>query len=268
MARDQGRLRQARRLLDSALELARRALGPWDPLVAAILNQLGILGKATGEFPAAGRHYLKALTIVRRHPDNDYIELADLYHNLGGLEHARGRWAVGEPLARRAVQVRARRHGADATATWLDRTAHAALLDGLRRFSESERIYRAALPRFRRRLGPWDYEVAVTLNNLGCVCAERGRAGEAIRHLRKALAIKQRKFGTQHVEMAIGLNNLASVLQQAGRAEDARPLLRRALAIFSRRLGPTHPSTRACRANLTPQTAGTTSRLGVLNPPS
>ena len=162
-----------------------------------------MLAKDAGDFAAARRHYRRALAIVSAHRADSALELADLYHNLGGLEHARGRFAAGEPLARRAVRLRARRHGADATVTWLDRTALAALLDGLGRFRESEAIYRAALVRFRRRLGVDHYEVAVTLNNLGCACADQGRIAEGMRMLRRALALKEALFGKQHIEVAV-----------------------------------------------------------------
>ena len=36
-------------------------------------------------------------------------------------------------------------------------------------------MYRTALPRFRRHFGPRHYEVAVTLNNLGCACTAQGK---------------------------------------------------------------------------------------------
>jgi hypothetical protein len=41
------------------------------------------------------------------HPD-----VATLYHNLGGLEHARGRYARGEPFACRSVAIREKALGA------------------------------------------------------------------------------------------------------------------------------------------------------------
>jgi tetratricopeptide (TPR) repeat protein len=243
-----GRLGLARRRLEGALALARRARDP--VLLAAVHNQLGMLGKATGDFAAARRHYARALALVRRRPRNDRLRLADLYHNLGGLEHARGRPHLGEPLARRAVQLRARAEGPDATATWLDRTAHAALLADLGRTAEAAAIYRAALPRFRRRFGAGHYEVAVTLNNLGCACADLGRPAEAARHLRAALRLKRAEFGDGHVEVALTENNLATVLGQAGRRAEARALLERAARTLALRLGARHPSARACRENL------------------
>ena len=234
----------------AALARARAACGLRSPLVAEVHNQLGMLGKATGDFTTARRHYQRALEIIRRHPHHDSLELADLYHNLGGLEHVRGRFVAGELLARRAVTLRARRHGTDATSTWLDRTAHAALLDGLARSDASVATYRAALVRFRRRLGPGHHEVAVTLNNLGCALAAQGQTREALRHLRRSLVLKERRFGPAHVEVATALNNLATALRDVGRRSEARALFRRALAIFRRRLGDRHPSTRTCRAHL------------------
>lgn len=161
-------------------------------------NQLGILGKTTGEYAEARRHYLRALPIVRRFPRNSHVELADLYHNLGGLEHARGRHRQGEPLARRSVQLRARRHGANAIVTWLDRTAHAALLHGLGRYRDAEQLYRKVLPRFQHHFGPGHFEIAMTRNNLGCALAAQGRITDARKQLKAALRLFSRLLGSRH----------------------------------------------------------------------
>lgn len=161
-------------------------------------NQLGILGKAMGTFAIARRHYLRALPIVQRFPRNRYVELADLYHNLGGLEHARGNYREGEPLARRSVQLRARRHGADSIDTWLDRTAHAALLQGIGRHREAEQVYRDALPRFRRYFGAGHFEIAMTRNNLGCALADQGRLVAGRKHVAAALRLFTRLLGARH----------------------------------------------------------------------
>jgi tetratricopeptide (TPR) repeat protein len=244
--REAGDYQAARQQL---LPLVRRT-APNEPLRAAVLNQLGILAKAMGEYRDAKRYYLTALPIVRRYPRNRYVELADLYHNLGGLAHACGDHASGEPFARRAVRLRTRRHGAQAIVTWLDRTAHAALLDGLGQFDRSEGVYRAALPILRRHFGPRHYEIALTLNNLGCACAAQAKHTEALGYLRQSLVLKQRLYGPRHVEAAIARNNLALSLADAGEVTEARRLLRVALRAFIRLLGPRHPTTRACRRTL------------------
>lgn len=200
----------AGRILRALLRQATRRRYP--PVVlAAIHNQLGILAKATHRFAAAERHYMAALPVARRHPDNPWFELADLYHNLGGLAHARGDFAAGEPLARKAITLRARRHGPRAIVTWLDRAAHAALLDGLGRHAEAAKVCRAALPVYRRHYGGGDNEVAVTLNNLGCSYARMGRRAEAIACLRRAVELKRRLFGPRSPETLLTRRNLARV---------------------------------------------------------
>jgi tetratricopeptide (TPR) repeat protein len=201
----------AGRTLRTLLRQATR--GRYPPVaLAAIHNQLGILAKATHRFAAAERHYMAALPVARRHPDNPWFELADLYHNLGGLAHARGDFAAGEPLARKALTLRARRHGPRAIVTWLDRAAHAALLDGLGRHAEAAKVYRAVLPVYRAHYGPRHYEVAVTLNNLGCSCARLGQRAEAIRQLRRSVQLKTRLLGANSPETRLTRRNLALVL--------------------------------------------------------
>jgi tetratricopeptide (TPR) repeat protein len=226
---------------------ARHAFGPFSATIAELENESGILCKAAGRFDEAERHYARALTALRRVRRTPRLELADLYHNLAGLAHARGAFADGEPLARRGIQLRTRRHGPEAPIVWLDRTAHAALLDGLGRQRESIPVYRTALRIFRRAFGPTGYDVAVTLNNLGCAEAELGRFDVAAGHLRDALRIKRALMGTAQAETGLTLYNLATVEEDAGRLASARRLKRQAGIILRRRLGSRHPVTVACR---------------------
>ncbi len=227
-----GRLRAARRQLLQILRRARHSFGPRHPRVAEVLNQLGMVGKAERRFADAERRYREALGILRATRGRGRLEIADLYHNLAGLEHARGRYGRGEPLARRGIQLRARRHGANATVAWLDRAAHAAILDGLGRFAESEPVYRQALKVFRRRLGPDHYEIAVTLNNLGCVRAERGDLRESASLLAQAVKLKERQFGRASPEVALTLLNLSRTLNELGQLPRARLLRKRAEGIL------------------------------------
>jgi hypothetical protein len=65
-----------------------------------------VLYKYTGCFREALRLYRRALTIAVKVLGPEHPEVATLCHNLGGLEHARGRYARGEPFARRSVAIR------------------------------------------------------------------------------------------------------------------------------------------------------------------
>lgn len=82
----------------------------------------------------------------------DHVALATLCHNLGGLEHARGQHARGEPWARRAVLLREAALGPDHPVVAEDVAALAAILDGLGQRDEAEALYWRAIRTFELRL--------------------------------------------------------------------------------------------------------------------
>jgi hypothetical protein len=53
------------------------------------------------------------LAILEDHYGKDSAEGASIYHNLGGLENARGRFAEGEPFACKSVELRRLTHNDD-----------------------------------------------------------------------------------------------------------------------------------------------------------
>src|SRR5262245_38864489 len=110
----------------------------------------------------AARLYRRALAITERALGPDHPDVAPVRHNLGGLAHARGAYARGEPWARRAVVIRTRALGDDHPDVAADLVALAALLDGQGRYTEAEALYRRALTVFERTFGLSHYEVAIT----------------------------------------------------------------------------------------------------------
>jgi tetratricopeptide (TPR) repeat protein len=175
--------------------------------------------------------------------------LATIHHNLGGLEHERGRYARGEPFARQSVEIRRKALGPNHPEVAADMAALAGLLDGQEKFDEAEELYHAALKIFRRVHGEEHYELAVTFNNLAAIADKKGNAAEAERLYKQSLAIKEKVLGPSHPDVAMTLNNLAMTYAGVGRFAEAEPLFTRALKILEQALGKKHPRTRACREN-------------------
>jgi tetratricopeptide (TPR) repeat protein len=73
---------------------------------AAELNALGLRCKAAGRYAEGRAHYERALALLHRGPEPDPDALATVYHNLGGIEHARGNHAAAEGFARRGLALR------------------------------------------------------------------------------------------------------------------------------------------------------------------
>ena len=212
----------------------------------ALWNDRAVLARYAGEFELAERLYAQAL--ARAQGLGDPLSIAGLLHNLGGLAHARGDAATGEPLARKAAELSRSALGADHPRAVADAVAWAGLLDALGRQTESEPIYRRALIYWEQR-GELD-EVAVCCNNLGAVCVVLGQLAEARGHYGRAIEIKRSRLGNRHPDLAISLHNLALLLARLGERSSAIDLLREAMAIFSLRLAPTHPHYQRCQARL------------------
>jgi tetratricopeptide (TPR) repeat protein len=188
--------------------------------------------------------------LVQRHHGARSREMATLWHNLGGLAHARGNYVRGEPLARRAVEVGRRVLPAGHPELLAHEVAHAALLDGLERYRESIRIYRRALAAYTRIFGRAHYETASTLHNLAGAYASTGEGARAETAYRECIALYRRLLGPAHPDLGLARHNLGVVYAEAGRTRDARRELAAALAILRRSLGARHPHTRATQQSI------------------
>jgi len=248
VVRAAGRLTEAEALARQALARAEAAFPGGDHLVAEALNVLGMIHKFQGRYAEAEPLYQRALALAGALGDVEAE--ATLLHNVGGLCHARGDFAGGEPPARRAVELREAHLGPDHPATAADREAWGALLEGLGRLAEAEQAYASSLATFEAHQGPHSLEAASSLAALGSVQHAQGRLDDALASYRRALAIRQVRLPPQHFDLALTMNNLAMLLDDRGAHQEARQLLEGALAIFTSALGPAHPHTEAVRKNV------------------
>jgi tetratricopeptide (TPR) repeat protein len=243
-----GRYPAAREVLEHALTVARATGIPTLPIDA--LNGLGIVGKYSGDFETAAAHYAEALELCVLHYGEWNTITATLYHNIGGLAHARGLFADAELPSRRAWEIREQLLGPEHPASLADACAYAGILEGLGRLDEAQAIYDDVLPVYEKVFGPQHYEVAAALHNLGAIAAARGQRDLAEAHYRRALAIKKRLLTDQHPDTALTAANLAATLLEAGESQEAIALLEHALGVFESKLDPNHPSIASTRANL------------------
>jgi len=218
-------------------------------ILAAILNDFGILSKYTGRFRRAKRLYERARKLMPRDDPRFNQFRATLYHNLAGLEHARGQHARALLHAREGIRLRRRLRGNDHSALEADQAALAAILVELGSLREAEKIYLRLLPVYCRRFGPKHYETGSLLSNLGALYAKTGRLHAAERTLRHAAAALECALSKNHPRLASLLNNLASLCVRRGKFAEADALYARVLRLLARQIGPTYPSIVLVRAN-------------------
>jgi tetratricopeptide (TPR) repeat protein len=246
-----GNYRQAERCLCKALKSAERRASGFVVDRPALWNDLGIVCKYLGKLDSAERYYRLALRHARQHPQSPERQffLANLYHNLGGVEHSRRRFGIAEKYACKGLELRLKCTRSDSLAVASDRAALAAILDGLQRYDESKTYYSEALRIYRREYGASHPEIAVVLNNLGALYQATGRPKLAEAYYRAALRMKQRELGASHPDIGVTMNNLAMLLRGQGRSELAESWFKRALQILKSSLGSSHPVTRELRNN-------------------
>jgi tetratricopeptide (TPR) repeat protein len=246
-----GDYRRAEACLREALEFGKRHPGSFGIDRAALWNELGMVRKYLGKFDSAERYYRLALRCARQRPKTAEREffLANLYHNLGGVEHSRRRFGIAEKYARKGLELRLKCTGSDSLAVASDRAALAAILDGRHRYGESKRCYFHALKVYRREYGASHPEIAVVLNNLGALYQATGRPKLAESYYRAALRMKRRELGASHPDIGVTMNNLAMLHRGQGRCELAESWFKRALQILNSSLGSSHPVTQELRNN-------------------
>ncbi|MBK8233892.1 MAG: tetratricopeptide repeat protein [Candidatus Eisenbacteria bacterium] len=248
--RKAGRYEDAERLLNDAVAVREQIGGQDDQLDATLWNAVGVLCKYQARFPEGSRAYLRGLRAARRCFGRRSAAVATYYHNLGGLEHARGRYRRAEPLAREAVTLREAALGSDHPDVARDLAAWGGVLDGLNRHAEAEAAHRRALAIFERTLGPRDLEVAFTQGNLAACLHLQGREPEAVRMAEDATLLLEQRLGATHPELGRALSNLAILRAKCGDRPAAAEAASRAMAILSAALDPDHPGPRETRQTL------------------
>ncbi|HET8833819.1 MAG TPA: tetratricopeptide repeat protein [Gemmatimonadales bacterium] len=241
-------------LLRQALALAQSAQPRDDRSLAIALNQLGLLCKDLGRWDEARTCYERALNLLDGDPAAELDDIATIWHNLGGIAHARGDFAAGETAARRGLAIR-ESAGSGPRLIAADRAALAPILDGLQRYEEAERLYWDAIIVFEGDPGA-EHDLAVALGGLGAQYASRGRHAAAVELLARAVELKRRALGPRHPDTGLTLHNLAVARHRSGDVAGAAAAAGEAVAILEASLEPDHPRLIACRAHGTSLTSG------------
>src|SRR6202040_2098038 len=111
--REAGDYAGAEPLLQRALAIDEKALGPDYPDVATCLNNLASLLQAKGDYAGAEPLYRRALAIDEKALGPDHPGLATDLKNLALLLKTRGDYAGAEPLFRRALAINEKALGPD-----------------------------------------------------------------------------------------------------------------------------------------------------------
>jgi tetratricopeptide (TPR) repeat protein len=233
----------AEKLIERALAIREKELGPCDPCTAASLNDLAELISQRGNYGKAEALYRRALSIETTSSGPGNPRTLAATNNLARLLEDEGQDVEAEKLLRGILPLFATLPESEQGDLSAVQNNLAGILDDKHDYAGAEQLYRQALAGDEKRLGKDHPDVAIALSNLGSLLDERGNYTEAESTLRRALAIEESRFGMENPLIVSTLDNLAFVLGNEKRYNDAEALVRRALAIIKKSFGPSDPKT-------------------------
>lgn len=232
---------EAQALIERAIGIKERVLGPEDPEVVPSLFKLGnIHFYARGDAQRARSIYERALAIQERASGADHPRVGMILTTLGAILEVAGDYPGAHRLYERALKIQRKAHGPEHRDVAINLHNLAGVLSRMGRMVEARDLYKEALEIERKVLGDDHFEVGTALRNLGDVTFTLGDYDEAKRLLERSLEVRQKALGPDHSHVADSLAQLAKILVKMGRDAEARPLYERALAIQEKALGPNH----------------------------
>jgi serine/threonine-protein kinase len=240
--RNLGRFDDARPLLEEALAIRLRELGPDAPDLASSRTNLAQLLVARGEHEEAERLLRSSAATLERDSVTHARPLASTLAVLGNLLQEGGRHSEAEDAYRRALAL----SEADSTVDDGRRAEHlsnlATALVRQAELEEAEVLLTRSVELARAHFGSEHPTTASMLNNLGQVYRERGALDAAEGPLREALAIRRARFEAPQPELAVSVNNLADLLLARDEIAAAEPLFRESLEMRRALYGERHPA--------------------------
>jgi serine/threonine-protein kinase len=257
--RNLGRFDAARPLLEDAVAIRMRALGPDAPEVAGSQADLAQLFTARGEYDRAEALLDSSVAAFARDTAGHARSLASALDVLGNLYQDQGRYPEAEAVYRRSLAIAEAAPSDDGhRAEHLSNLATA--LTRQARLDEAEALLRRAVEAARAQFGSEHPTTATMLNNLGYVLGDEGKLGEAEEALREALAIRRARFEPPHPDLATSVNNVADILLRQGDVASAETLFRESLDMRKALYGERHPAVAIGLVNV----AATIGKLGRL----
>lgn len=177
-------------------------------LAAMAAFQLAVIAEQKVDYEKAYSYYKKAVELESGNPG--YLNEA------GIMATTLGRYAEGEPLFRRALEILEKSLGPDdpAVASILYNLATLYFRQGL--FSEAEPLHKRSLEMREKSLGPNDPAVAGSLYNLALLYFGQGRYAEAEPLYKRSIAIMEKEFGIIHPTLVRMYDSYSMLLRMMG----------------------------------------------------
>jgi tetratricopeptide (TPR) repeat protein len=243
-----GAFAAAEPLLQEAVEIGRRALGPAHEDVGLWLNNLANIFMNTARYQQAEPLYREAIDIGENTLGRDNVRVATRINNLATLLMETGRYQEAEGLYHEAIRTVEKTFGRNHQLIAARLVNLGNLMARTGRLDEAEAAYVEALAVGEATIGRDSPHTSSCMAQLANVFRDTGRHAEAEPLYREAIANMAKSLGAAHPGVGGARRNLALLLLVTGRAPDALKEAEEALTIQERAFGLKHAWTHEAAA--------------------
>ena len=241
---------RSQKLLEQAVAIQTKALGPNDPETLASIAMLGVVDDDLAHYAESEKLLRQALAGQQRVLGADKAETLATANYLTDTLQDEEKLAAAEDLLRKTLAIQQKTLGREDGATLRTMRSLTALLQSEGHLAEAEKVGRETLALEQHALGTDHPGTLWSMNTLGFILNDEHRYPEAEKIFRETLAVDTRVLGPDHTNTRAALTNLAIALMYEGRLADAEAMQRDLLARTRKILGPDHPQTLNAMGNL------------------
>ena len=247
---DLGLYPEARKQLERALALRRRALGAEDAKTLKTMTSLGGIAFQQGKYADAEALESQALDAERHVLGSEHPDTLASMHTLGVAYDEEGKYAQAEALDSQIIEIQKRVLGPEHPDTLSSMNSLAIVYTDEGKYAQAEELYTQTLEVRERVLGSEHPDTLMSMANLALVYEYEGKHAQAEALNVQTLETRKRILGTEHPYTLHDMNNLADVYVSEGKYGQAEVLFNQTLEIRKRVLGPEHPDTLLSMGNL------------------
>lgn len=236
--RNLGLYAQAEPLLNQAVSIRRRVLGPNHPDTLASMNSLALLIYREGRVAEAETLQRDVLETERRVLGSKDPRTIASIRQLANILHEQGHYTDAEKLERDALALEQQIHGLESPQAITAQSAVAFTLMEEGQFQKSETLEREALDSAQRVMGNDHPDTLKIMSILAQVLQDEGRYSEQERVERQVVDAESRVLGPEHPQTLQSMLGLATSLERQHRNGEAEKLARHVVEQESRILSP------------------------------
>jgi hypothetical protein len=238
-----GRYKEAKQYLEQAQDLYEQSVTQDIALKAHLLNDLGSVASALGDYKTALALSEEVLNLRRELFGEEHQDTASSLNNIANYYDSLGNTVKALELGEQALQIQRKLLGEEHPDTASSLNNVACYYDSLGNAAKALELGQQALQIWRKFLGEEHPHTAMSLNNVAGYYDSLGNATKALELGEQALHIHHKLLGEENPITAKLLNNVALYHNSLGNIAKALELGKQAWQIRCKLLGEEHPDT-------------------------